>query len=220
MRILFGFLSHPIRTPLRWHSLWLGNLSGGSGPSTARTVSDILPPKGSRLRRIPLKLLKWACVAYCINTYAFDLFMCIGTSMEPTIRSHDIVITEHFTQRFGELKRGDVVIVRSPTDPATIVCKRIVAKHGDMMADEEGELVKVQRGHVWLEGDNPADSFDSRKYGPVPLGLVLSKIFVRIWPLNRLGYLREASRKPLPGEDFDDDYATVVPVNIFSRSKP
>jgi type IV secretory pathway protease TraF len=33
-------------------------------------------------------------------------------------------------------------------------------------------FVQVPPGQVWLEGDNPFNSTDSRTYGPVPLALV------------------------------------------------
>ena len=43
-------------------------------------------------------------------------------------------------------------------------------------------LVIVPRGHVWLEGDNSENSLDSRTYGPVPMGLIRSRILCRLWP--------------------------------------
>lgn len=46
--------------------------------------------------------------------------------------------------------------------------------------------VVVPRGHVWLEGDNAANSSDSRHYGPIPQGLIKSRAVCRLWPPNRL----------------------------------
>ena len=83
---------------------------------------------------------------------------------------------------------GDLVIARSPVNPHTFVCKRIVAKTDDLVYDEHENLVKVccrrkqiwqkfitrdfflilfqiPKGYVWLEGDNADDSIDSRRYG-------------------------------------------------------
>lgn len=45
-------------------------------------------------------------------------------------------------------------------------------------------LIHVPKGHVWLEGDNSENSLDSRNYGPVPAGLIVSRAIVRLWPLN------------------------------------
>lgn len=37
--------------------------------------------------------------------------------------------------------------------------------------------VTVPKGHVWVEGDNPTCSVDSRHFGAVPLALVLGRPF-------------------------------------------
>lgn len=38
---------------------------------------------------------------------------------------------------------------------------------------------RVPQGHVWLEGDNPDNSLDSRYYGPVPLALLRGRIVAK-----------------------------------------
>ena len=38
----------------------------------------------------------------------------------------------------------------------------------------------VPAGHVWLQGDNPANSTDSRHYGPVPLALVQGRVVLKV----------------------------------------
>lgn len=43
---------------------------------------------------------------------------------------------------------------------------------------ERPEIVPM--GHVWLEGDNAANSSDSRNYGPVPLAMVRSRVFFKV----------------------------------------
>lgn len=47
-------------------------------------------------------------------------------------------------------------------------------------------VVKIPAGHVWLLGDNPKNSNDSRYYGAVPLGMLQGRIFLKIgfkpWP--------------------------------------
>lgn len=48
------------------------------------------------------------------------------------------------------------------------------------------KMVCVPRGHVWLEGDNSENSIDSRTYGPVPMGLIKSRVFLRLYPNPKL----------------------------------
>lgn len=45
--------------------------------------------------------------------------------------------------------------------------------------------VIVPPGHVWLEGDFPLLSVDSRHYGPLPLATIRGRLLMRLWPLRR-----------------------------------
>jgi signal peptidase I len=49
------------------------------------------------------------------------------------------------------------------------------------------EPVDVPPGHVYLLGDNRADSRDSTAYGPLPLADIESVVTFRYWPPRRLG---------------------------------
>ena len=50
--------------------------------------------------------------------------------------------------------------------------------------------VKVPPGHVYLVGDNLPWSRDSRSFGPVPLGLVNGKVVARVWPFNKMEWVK------------------------------
>ena len=43
--------------------------------------------------------------------------------------------------------------------------------------------MKVPPNHVWVEGDNPLQSTDSRHYGPLPISALRGRIVLRLWPL-------------------------------------
>ena len=59
------------------------------------------------------------------------------------------------------------------------VTKRIVAMEGDIvrtLPPWEDKTVRIPKGHVWVEGDDPTRSRDSNTFGPLPLGLVNGRI--------------------------------------------
>lgn len=114
---------------------------------------------------------------------------CSGPSMEPTIYSNDIIISEHITSKLSKYERGDIVILRSPTKPKLFVCKRIIGMPGDRIKINIFEHKIVPKGHIWLEGDNKSNSNDSRSYGPVPQGLVCGRALCKIWPLHSVQML-------------------------------
>ncbi|XP_065070662.1 mitochondrial inner membrane protease subunit 1-like isoform X2 [Rhopilema esculentum] len=137
------------------------------------------------------------CFVHCVTEYVAEFTMCVGPSMEPTLNTSsngDVVVTEHVTTRYRYLKRGDIVIAKCPSNPNTMICKRIAAMGGDMVekpnglnSGSEDSHIKIPKGHLWLLGDNSGNSTDSRIYGPVPYGLVRGRVCFKVWPLSEFG---------------------------------
>lgn len=114
-----------------------------------------------------------------------------GPSMLPTISdAGDVVIMDKTSTTFfktPQLHSGDVVIAVTPHGKR--VCKRVSGMEGDAVTDERGKKTLVPPGHVWLLGDNPPRSNDSRSYGAVPLDNVKGKVVWRVYPPARFGAL-------------------------------
>ena len=61
------------------------------------------------------------------------LFQCMGPSMEPTIYSEDVILTEHLSAKFNRIDRGDIIFARSPNNPKKLICKRVTGLAGDIV---------------------------------------------------------------------------------------
>lgn len=75
--------------------------------------------------------------------------------------------------------------------------------------DPDGErdltrTVVIPPGHVWVEGDNPPFSKDSRHYGPLTKEWIRGRIVARIWPPGAPQLTRERS-DPIPMEELVAD---------------
>lgn len=104
-------------------------------------------------------VIRYACVTYCITEYIGDIsivsslasfiiilqtlvlcnsihyisLQCSGPSMQPTLYTNDIVLSEHISRRNYRFDYGDIVVSKSPSNPKEYICKRITGLPGDKM---------------------------------------------------------------------------------------
>jgi signal peptidase I len=96
-----------------------------------------------------------------------------GTSMRPTLEPGDWALAI----RVRSVRRGDVVVVEHPERPGFELVKRVVYLPGDVAPDR---LALVDG--VWIEGDEPEGSTDSRAFGPVAVERVRARVRWVWWP--------------------------------------
>lgn len=108
-----------------------------------------------------------------------------GASMKPTFPACCAVVwCDILGLRWAPPRVGDVVaaLVGTSSDlkKESGVVKRVAGVAGDVLFDPEtGVTVVVPEGHVWLLGDNPDESRDSRVYGPVSIANVKARVRFR-----------------------------------------
>jgi len=134
--------------------------------------------------------------------------------MLPTIphsyRGNPWIFYSSLHRRGRNIKVGDVITYTHPMFPNEYGCKRVIGMPGDYVAvvtagrtaadtqavDVEGkwsivkeEMIRVPDGHCWVAGDNLEWSRDSRLFGPLPLGLVRSKVLAVVLPIREAKWL-------------------------------
>jgi signal peptidase I len=144
-------------------------------------------------------------------------FSVASTSMQPTLRINEWLVADTRHYKTQQPMRGDLMIYLLPSDNKTIYIKRIVGLPGDRIAFRDGRVVlngvmtaepyadlgdgkdflantaevTVPADHLFVAGDNRANSSDSRlkQHGVVPMKNLVaraSEIFLTDDP-QRLG---------------------------------
>ncbi len=142
-----------------------------------------------------------------------------GSSMEPNFHNSQYLLTDKISYRFGEPKRGDVVVFRAPPTYRDEFIKRIIAVPGEQISvregsyyvngeklDEsyipreyithagqflaEGETISVPAGQYFVSGDNRDHSLDSRTIGFIPRDKITGRAWVIYWPVKDAGQIK------------------------------
>ncbi|MCS7273516.1 MAG: signal peptidase I [Fimbriimonadales bacterium] len=110
----------------------------------------------------------------------FRIVVVNGPSMEPTYKDGDRLLMTNAYWLFGEIRKGDVVVIIRPK--GDLLIKRVVALAGEPIPKRYWTPLvymmggRVPEGHIFVVGDNLAQSEDSRHIGAIPLSWVQGKI--------------------------------------------
>lgn len=112
--------------------------------------------------------------------------------MEPTIREGDWLLVDPTTARWP--RRGSIVAFHEP-DSGVLSIKRVAGTPGDRVPFRDG-FFELADDEAWLVADaTPASTaaaglgepLDSKSFGPVPVALLVGRIWFRYGPLRRIG---------------------------------
>lgn len=148
-------------------------------------------------------------VFFCVDNYVGTIKLVGGRSMQPTFNSrgkehNDVVVLDRWSARQLAYQRGDVVVLRSPSNPSELMTKRIVGLPGDWVrpradatnGQSSSTPVAVPRGHLWVEGDNEHASKDSNNFGPIAAALVEARVAFKLVPHNEAGFVTRKDIAP------------------------
>ncbi len=171
--------------------------------------------RGSVIGRFFLILLILILIAAVACVFLLPSFIIYGDSMAPTLTEGDLVLCWKADWPKGEIRRGDMIAL-SYGD--RVLIKRVIALSGDTVeilsdgtvllngsaisefyaavapqgAMDTDNPCKVPENSYYVLGDNRGSSVDSRNsiVGFVSEGDAIGRIFIRIWPLNRITIIR------------------------------
>jgi signal peptidase I len=168
----------------------------------------------SSLLREVAEVVVLAVILYIGISFAVQAVHVEGLSMFATLDDNDYLIANKIDYRLHAPQRGDIVILRPPTNNSTDFIKRIIALPGERLLIRDGAIYinghKLDEPYLpeewtidstwnggaekvmppndyFVMGDNRNRSQDSRFFGPISRDRIDGKAWFRIWPLDRFG---------------------------------
>jgi signal peptidase I len=157
-----------------------------------------------------------AVILYFGISFAVQAVHVEGLSMFATLNDNDYLIADKIDYRFHPPQRGDIIILRPPTDNSKDFIKRVIALPGERLLIRDGivyingrKLDEPYLPEAWttfnnwptngsdgqvmgpneyfVMGDNRNRSQDSRIFGPITRDRIDGRAWFRIWPLSSFG---------------------------------
>ncbi len=156
-----------------------------------------------------------------IRYFLFKPFYVKGASMEPNFFDKEYLIVDELSYRFRAPERGEVVVFKYPQNQKEFFLKRIIGLPGERVKISEGRVTIYNQAHpegvvldesylpsdlltsgdrtfvplndnqYFVLGDNRSNSYDSRRFGAVDKSLVIGRVLLRGWPLDRAEFFSE-----------------------------
>jgi signal peptidase I len=179
-----------------------------AAPARTSTASSLL--------RELVEVVVLAVILYFGISFAVQAVHVEGLSMFATLDDNDYLIANKIDYRLHAPQRGDIIILRPPTDNSKDFIKRIIALPGERILISAGivyinghKLDEPYLPEAWTQlrdwspggpdgtvvppnnyfvmGDNRNRSQDSRAFGFISRDRIDGRAWFRIWPLSHVG---------------------------------
>jgi signal peptidase I len=180
-----------------------------AAPTTSSSASSLL--------REVAEVVVLAIILYFGISFAVQAVHVEGLSMYATLDDNDYLIANKIDYRLHPPQRGDIIILRPPTDNSKDFIKRVIALPGERLLIRDGfvyinghKLDEPYLPEAWTTLNNPAPwsvgdgavipandyfvmgdnrnrSQDSRIFGPIGRDRIDGRAWFRIWPLDHFG---------------------------------
>ena len=185
-----------------------------AAPQQAAQAATSPRSAASSLLREFFEVVVLAAILYFGISFAIQAVHVEGLSMFATLDDNDYLIANKIDYRLHAPQRGDIVILRPPTNNSQDFIKRIIALPGERLLIRDGvvyingrKLDEPYLPEAWTQfnnwggdngtvipaneyfvmGDNRNRSQDSRSFGPISRDRIDGKAWFRIWPLAHFG---------------------------------
>lgn len=158
-------------------------------------------------------------LTFAVITYVGQRTQVNGESMYPTLYDGDNLIVDKLSYRFHEPERFDIIVFPYQYKEKTYYIKRVIGLPGETVQIIDGyvyidgkeldenygrevmrdavlasEKITLGEDEYFVLGDNRNASEDSRfpDVGNIKREDIIGKAWVRIWPLDRLGFMKHS----------------------------
>jgi signal peptidase I len=168
---------------------------------------------GKQIRDYAIAIISAMVIAMILRNYVITRADVDGSSMEATLSNKDVIFVEKLSLLTGNIKRGEIVIFNSKNTTGDTYVKRVMGVEGDEIQLKDGKVFlngeelkegyisadnntypgafltkdkvyKVEKGYVFVLGDNREHSKDSRDIGPVNIKDIKGQTILRVYPFK------------------------------------
>lgn len=140
-----------------------------------------------------------------------------GESMYPTLTNNDYLMVNKLSYINQSPKRGDIIVFKTDlidnkSNKKKDLVKRVIALPGEHIIIKDNEVfiddkklnegyldgvntdgnidMIVPQNHIFTMGDNRPKSGDSREIGTINIDDVIGKVYIRLYPFNKIGTVK------------------------------